>query len=275
MRKKLIYLTLAVSSLGLTACVAPDTKTMTESGQEIRLSPEQSLQAYTWHLTQIVRPDGQTEPAWHSDDPAYDQPLNLSFSDHTVAIQGLCNVMNAGYSLHNSQIHFNQAAGTMKMCADPELMRYERQVAQLLPTATTWSLAAAAQGAQNTQKAAPVLTLHFDNGDVWRLAGEQTYKNKYGSKPERVFLEVAAKTEICPQSGQSCLRVRPVHYDAQGLQIGHGEWALFPPTLIEGYTHEPGISNIVRTERYQVKDMTDQQKHEIYVLDMVVQSTQE
>lgn len=265
MKRKLTYLAAALTLTGLAACSAPSTKVMTDSGEKITLSPEQTLQAFHWNLINTVKADGTSEPAWSAKDSS---PIRLTFLDNLVAVQGLCNNLNAGYQLNNSAINFSQGAATMRMCNDQELMQYEREVAQLLPTATRWSLAAADQSQRDAP--APVLTIHFENGDAWRLSGKQTNETKYGSAAETVFLEVAPQTEVCPQSGNNCLKVRQVIYDANAIQTGVGEWVLFQPNSIEGFNHQPGIATIIRTKRYTVKNPSATAADQAYVLDMVV-----
>nr|WP_149026091.1 hypothetical protein [Paenalcaligenes hominis] len=76
-------------------------------------------------------------------------------------------------------------------------MQYEQEVARLLPTASTWSLATTDQTAQDAP--APVLSLHFDNGQIWSFAGKQTNEAKYGGQAEMVFLEVSPTPRCAPK----------------------------------------------------------------------------
>lgn len=271
MKRKLAYLTAVLATAGLAACSAPSTTTMTDSGQKVKMSAEQTLQAYHWNLVSTITPDGNTAPAWISSDPQFNQPLALNFIDDRVVIENLCNPLNASYAITERDIDFSQVASAMRMCSDSELMQYEQQVGQLLPTATDWSLASADQTQANAP--APILTLHFENGEKWRLSGKQTNETKYGSPAETVFLEVAPQTEVCPQSGNNCLKVRSVNYDANGMKTGVGEWVLFQPNAIEGYHHEPGVSQVIRTHRYQIKNAPAGSANHAYEFDMLVESS--
>ncbi|GGE63187.1 META domain-containing protein [Paenalcaligenes hominis] len=266
MKRKLTFLTAAFATAGLAACSAPSTTVMTDSGKKVTLSPAETIQAYHWDLVNVVEPDGASKNVGKT----LDHPLTLTFLDDVVALQNLCNNLNASYNLQENSIAFSQVVGTMKMCNDPELMQYEQEVARLLPTASTWSLATTDQTAQDAP--APVLSLHFDNGQIWSFAGKQTNEAKYGGQAEMVFLEVSPTPEMCPQSGNMCLKVRPVHYDQNGVATGTGDWILFQPNAIEGYEHVNGVGTIVRTKRYAIPNAPAGSATDAYVLDMVVQS---
>lgn len=268
MKHKLIYLTAIVATAGLTAC-STSSNSISDTEKQAVHSTEQTLQAYHWDLVSTIDSKGDTTPAWISNDPDFNQPLSLSFTADRVAIQNLCNPLMAGYAVTERDIDFSQVASGMRMCADQQLMQYEQQVGQLLPTATDWSLAIADQNQANAPD--PILTLHFENGESWRLKGEATAETKYGAPAEVVFLEVAPQPEVCPESGANCLKARYVNYDANGLKTGVGEWALFQPNAIEGYSHEPGVMSIVRVNRYPIKNAPADAAQYAYELDMVVE----
>lgn len=271
MAHKLAYLTTILATAGLTACAAPSTTIMTQAGEKVSLNAEQTLQAFNWNLVNTVHADGHVSPAFSNQANAISRPFSLSFLEQGVSIQGLCNTMNAAYELQGQQIQFSQAMSTMKACPDEHLMAFEQQVGKQLPTATRWQLDTADQTLVNAP--APVLRIYFSNGEQWRLEGEATAETKYGIAPETVFLEVAAQTEICPTSQNDCLKVRSVQYDANGVKTGVGDWVLFQPNAIEGYTKEPNTSQIIRTKRYPIKNAPAGSATEAYILDMVVQST--
>ena len=68
-----------------------------------------------------------------------------------------------------------------------------------------------------------------------------------------------------------CLHVREIAYDDQGLKIGEGEWQFFYQE-IEGYTHEPGVRNVLRLDRFNVANPPADGSSIACVLDMVVES---
>jgi hypothetical protein len=90
-----------------------------------------------------------------------------------------------------------------------------------------------------------------------------------------LFLEVAAQTVPCqPGAGApaQCLQVRERRFDDKGLRIDPpGEWRAFYGS-IDGYTHTPGVRNVLRLKRYQRGTVPADASAYIYVLDLVVES---
>ena len=72
-----------------------------------------------------------------------------------------------------------------------------------------------------------------------------------------------------------CLQVRELRYDAQGRKSGDtGEFLHFYDS-IEGYTHQPGVRNVLRLQRYTRQNVPADASKYAYVLDMVVESANE
>ena len=108
-----------------------------------------------------------------------------------------------------------------------------------------------------------------------RFEGEATADTRYGGAGETVFLEVAAHDKPCPHgtmADATCLQVREVRYDVNGVRIGNaGAFEnLYQP--IEGYAHEPGVRNVLRVRRYRIANPPADAPDRAYVLDMVVES---
>ncbi|MGO3842174.1 MAG: DUF4377 domain-containing protein [Alcaligenes pakistanensis] len=263
---------LAISSLalmGLAACAAPNNSSST-AGSERHMDKETSLQAYHWRLFATTGKDGQPAPAIPG---IGGEQVTLNFSDKMMSVDNLCNTLGSGYTIKGPKITFTSPVSTMKMCADPELMRNEQAVGKLLPTATDWSMAKADSAPDNP---APVLTLSFSDGSKWRLKGEPTATTRYGSEPTRVFLEVAAQREACSHPlipNYQCLKVREIQYSDSGLKTQTGEWMYYYGD-IEGYTHTPGVRNVLRIDRYELKNVPADASSKADVLDMVVESEQ-
>jgi hypothetical protein len=69
-----------------------------------------------------------------------------------------------------------------------------------------------------------------------------------------------------------CLLVRERFFDEQGLAAGTpGQWQPLNQD-IEGYTHTPGIRNVVRVKRFTIKNPPADGPSTAYVLDLVVES---
>ena len=122
------------------------------------------------------------------------------------------------------------------------------------------------------------LTLVTTSGDVLTFRGEPTAGTRYGDSGERLFLEVAAQTKPCSHPlipDMQCLQVRELKYDDKGLKVGTpGAFGNFYDR-IEGYSHEPGIRNVLRVDRYTVKNPPADASKYAYVLDLVVESANE
>lgn len=268
--KSTFKLTIAsIALMGLAACAAPNNSS-SPANSEHHMDKETALQAYHWRLFATAGKDGQPAPAIAG---AGGEQVTLNFTDKMMSIDNLCNVLGSGYTLKGSSISFTSPVSTMKMCADPELMRNEQAVGKLLPTATTWSMSKADSAPNNP---APVLTLSFKDGTQWRLKGEPTATTRYGSEPTRVFLEVAAQREACSHPlmpNYQCLKVREIQYNDSGVKTHLGEWMYYYGD-IEGYTHTPGVRNVLRINRYELKNVPADASSKADVLDMVVESEQ-
>ena len=160
-------------------------------------------------------------------------------------------------------------ASTLMACTDSALMALDQEVGKRLEG--TLKLAA-------TQDDAARLTLTTATGDTLVFTGDPTAETRYGGPGERVFLEVAAETKPCSHPlipDKQCLQVREIQYDDKGLKVGTpGAFEHFYDS-IEGYTHEPGIRNVLRVDRYTVKNPPADASSSAYVLDMVVESANE
>ncbi len=194
-----------------------------------------------------------------------DHPFVLRFDGKRVSVSGGCNQMNGGWQLSPpSRLEIGRLAATMKAC-EPALMSADAALA-----------AALAQPLDARIEAGTTPTLHLTStaGLALTLTGQPTLRSLYGA-PTRIFLEVAPRTVAC-QSGAGaptqCLQVRERKYDQQGLRVGPpGEWRIFHGR-IEGYTHTPGVRNVLRIDRYQRKQVPADASKYVYALDMVVES---
>jgi hypothetical protein len=106
------------------------------------------------------------------------------------------------------------------------------------------------------------------------LKGQATPEALYGPAT-RIFLEVAAQTVACTNplnAATTCLQVRDRVFDQQGLAVlPHGAWRPLYET-VEGYTHKPGVRNVLRIKRFQRSPAPAGGSSLVYVLDLVVES---
>lgn len=193
-------------------------------------------------------------------------PLQLDFRDGRLAVGNTCNRMMGRYATSAGTLTVERLASTMMACVDPKLMALDREAGARLQGALAMGLVAGD---------APRLTLRNAAGDQLAFAGTPTPETLYGAPGERIFLEVAAQTAACSHPlipDMQCLQVRELKYDDKGLKVGDpGPFGNFYAT-IEGYTHEPGVRNVLRVDRYAIKDPPADAPSQAFVLDMVVES---
>jgi len=226
------------------------------------------LSAYHWDLAEARDASGAAQAQWAPPKTLRGAPLRLSFAEQRVSVSGLCNRLGAGYQAQGERLKISQVVGTMMACGDAGVMQYEQAVAQRLPQAASWRVA---QG-----PAGPTLTLGFSDGAQWTLAGTPTDETRYGSAGQTLFLEVAPQRVACSHPlipNMQCLQVREIQYDASGIKTRQGDWQAFYSD-IEGYTHQPGVRNVLRVKRYERANVPADASRYAYVLDMVVESEQ-
>lgn len=74
-----------------------------------------------------------------------------------------------------------------------------------------------------------------------------------------------------PAGAKACLQVRERRFDDKALAVGDpGPWQTFAEP-IEGYTHQPGVRNVLRIKRYDRGAAPGASRY-VYVLDQVVES---
>ena len=195
--------------------------------------------------------------------------MQLDFDKGRLAVSNTCNRMGGSYALAAGTLTVGRMASTMMACTDAKLMALDGEVGKRLEGALSLALVAGE---------VPRLTLGNAGGDRLVFAGTPTADTVYGGPGERVFLEVAAETKPCSHPlmpDMQCLQTREITYDDKGLKVGTpGAFGNFYDA-IEGYTHEPGVRNVLRLQRYTRKDVPADASKYAYVLDMVVESTNE
>ena len=221
------------------------------------------LGRYHWRLRDATDANGKRIDALFVQ---ADKPLQLDFADGRIAVANACNRMGGGYSLEGESLTVARMASTMMACTDPKLMALDGEIGKRLEGASKLTLLTGDT---------PTLTLANGAGDTLVFAGEPTAETRYGGPGERMFLEVAAHAKPCSHPlipDMQCLQVREVKYDDQGLKVGTpGEFGNFYDS-IDRYTHEDGVRNVLRVERYTIENPPADGSRYAYVLDMVVES---
>lgn len=257
--------------LALAACAkppqgepaTPPAATAPASATQPAAADTSALPAYHWRLAEAKDAKGQRIEALFV---SADRPLQLDFADGRVSVGNACNHMGGAYSVEGDKLKFDRLASTLMACTDSKLMALDGEIGKRLEGASAFALQTGD---------APTLTLTGGNGDTLTFKGEPTAETRYGGPGETVFLEVAAQTKACNHPlipDMQCLQVREIKYDAQGIKTGtDGEFQNFYEG-IEGYTHQPGIRNVLRVKRYTIKNPPADASSLAYELDMVVES---
>lgn len=220
------------------------------------------LQSHKWTLVTAFDSQGAADPGWQL---AGHAPLELVFAHGQLLVHGLCNMLGASYTQTNQHLIVSHPISTKRACADRDWMRLEERVDTRLPQLRRYQL----QPART-----PRLELLFADGSRWEMSGTPTAQTRYGSAAERIFLEVAPEKMTCSNGvarNAQCLRVREIHYDANGVKQSEGEWHAFY-SVIDGYTHTPGMRTVLRIDRFKRQNPPADTSAYAYVLDMVVES---
>ena len=192
-------------------------------------------------------------------------PFVLRFDGARVAVQGGCNLLSGSWRLSpQNRLTVGRVASTQKACEPP------------LMAADTAMAAALAAPLEARVEAGEPPTLHLVSAERQALSfsGRRTSKSLYGA-PTRIFLEVAAQRAACtpaPPPAGTCLQVRELRFDDKGLRVGEpGPWQAFHGEIV-GYTHQPGVSNVLRINRFKRPQPPADASAYVYELDLVVES---
>lgn len=218
------------------------------------------LPAYHWRLVEASAADGSRIDALF---PRADAPLQLDFADGHVGVSNACNRIGGSYTIDGDRLSVGNLVQTQMACTDAALMQSDHEIGRRLEG-----------GGTLRQDGETTLVLTTAAGETLRFAGEPTADTRYGGAGERVFLEVAAQRVPCHHPlmpDYRCLHVREIVYGDDGVKQSEGEWQ-FLYQDIEGYTHEPGMRNVLRLKRYAVANPPADGSSIAYVLDAVVES---
>jgi heat shock protein HslJ/uncharacterized lipoprotein NlpE involved in copper resistance len=219
------------------------------------------LQDHRWTLQTAIDADGKPLDALLV--PGH--PFVIHLDGERIGIQGGCNQLSGSWRLDpGNQLKVGPLASTMKACEAP-LMAADKAMSLLLAQ----PLQARLEPGQ-----APTLHLLSPGRQTLSFLGQRTPQSLYGA-PTRIFLEVAPQRVACTPTQMpptTCLQVRERQFDDQGLRVGEpGPWQTFYGD-IEGYKHQPGVSNVLRIDRFSRSQPTADASAYVYVLDLVVES---
>jgi heat shock protein HslJ len=222
----------------------------------------QILQDHQWSLKTATDSQSQAIAALF---PADARPYVFTFSASNLNFQGGCNTFGGGYQISaQGQLEAGQMQSTMMAC-EPALMQSDTALAALLAQPLQISVAWGAP---------PQLHLQTAAAETLALEGQVTPEAVYGPGT-LIFLEVDARQLPCrnPRNAQTtCLQVREISFDEQGLRTSMtGPWQPFYDD-IEGYTHTPGERNVLRVKRFDRGAVPGNAAPALYVLDLIIET---
>jgi heat shock protein HslJ len=192
-------------------------------------------------------------------------PFVMSFKGSGLSVRGGCNSLNGRWRLSPQNALQVSGTASTQMACEPALMNADAALAKAL---------AEPLQARVEPGAVPVLKLVTRAQQTLSFEGRRTLTSQLGA-PTRVFLEVAAQRVPCTPAlmpPTTCLQVRELRFDDQGLRADPpGPWQAFY-SEIQGYTHVPGTSNVLRINRYTRQQPPADASRYVYELDLVVES---
>lgn len=275
---KTLFITMVTGSLLLTGCQKTDSltsqSTAAQSNTMINTENKLILNAATladYHWQLLSAKDKQGEPL--SALEAIKDQVRLKFylqqSTQYASFTVGCNSMSGNFTISNQQLKIGDVMSTEMYCED--LDPAERLMAQLMPGNSKLKLSV-----ENPSKSAltqPLLTQEFATGETLVWQGTATAEAKYQQQPDLVFWEVNHQLQDCPNPNQkTCLKVRPVYYDEQGIKKGVGDWDIFVDN-IEGYNHDSSVDTVLRLKRFTVDPVEVKGKQFVYVFDRIIESS--
>lgn len=272
---------LLASSLALTACnntstsndandttvenaaINPDAQLM-PAAQTLSAEEKMSAKLARYRWTLVTATDVDTQPITSLMDINDQVVLNFNKyqGQNIISYSVGCNTVNAVYQLQDNILMTEDGMGTKMLCND--LNTAENELNELMQGESQLSLS----------NEMPLILTQITSDKtalVWR--GRMTAQAKYNSRGETIFWAVDASTKPCPnEPAQSCLQVKPITYDDQGIKIDEGEWTVFKGS-IDGYEHNPDHDEVLRLQRYKIEADDDSDVEYAYVLDIVIESS--
>jgi len=275
---KTLFITMVTGSLLLTGCqkidsltsqsTAAQSNTMINTENKLILNTA-TLADYHWQLLSAKDKQGEPLSALEAIKDQVRLKFYLQQSTQYASFTVGCNSMSGNFTISNQQLKIGDVMSTEMYCED--LDPAERLMAQLMPGNSKLKLSVENPSKSTTTQ--PLLTQEFATGETLVWQGTATAEAKYQQQPDLVFWEVNHQLQDCPNPDQkTCLKVRPVYYDEQGIKKGVGDWDIFVDN-IEGYNHDSSVDTVLRLKRFTVDPVEVKGKQFVYVFDRIVESS--
>lgn len=275
---KTLFITMVTGSLLLTGCqkidsltsqsTAAQSNTMINTENKLILNTA-TLADYHWQLLSAKDKQGEPLSALEAIKDQVRLKFYLQQSTQYASFTVGCNSMSGNFTISNQQLKIGDVMSTEMYCED--LDPAERLMAQLMPGNSKLKLSVENSSKSTTTQL--LLTQEFATGETLVWQGTATAEAKYQQQPDLVFWEVNHQLQDCPNPNQkTCLKVRPVYYDEQGIKKGVGDWDIFVDN-IEGYNHDSSVDTVLRLKRFTVDPVEVKGKQFVYVFDRIVESS--
>lgn len=275
---KTLFITMVTGSLLLTGCqktdsltsqsTAAQSNTMINTENKLILNTA-TLADYHWQLLSAKDKQGEPLSALEAIKDQVRLKFYLQQSTQYASFTVGCNSMSGNFTISNQQLKISDVMSTEMYCED--LDPAERLMAQLMPGNSKLKLSV--EKSNKSAPTQPLLTQEFATGETLVWQGTATAEAKYQQQPDPVFWEVNHQLQDCPNPDQkTCLKVRPVYYDEQGIKKGVGDWDIFVDN-IEGYNHDSSVDTVLRLKRFTVDPVEVKGKQFVYVFDRIVESS--
>lgn len=275
---KTLFITMVTGSLLLTGCqkidsltsqsTAAQSNTMINTENKLILNTA-TLADYHWQLLSAKDKQGEPLSALEAIKDQVRLKFYLQQSTQYASFTVGCNSMSGNFTISNQQLKIGDVVSTEMYCED--LDPAERLMAQLMPGNSKLKLSV--EKSNKSALTQPLLTQEFATGETLVWQGTATAEAKYQQQPDLVFWEVNHQLQDCPNPDQkTCLKVRPVYYDEQGIKKGVGDWDIFVDN-IEGYNHDSSVDTVLRLKRFTVDPVEVKGKQFVYVFDRIVESS--
>lgn len=275
---KTLFITMVTGSLLLTGCqkidsltsqsTAAQSNTMINTENKLILNTA-TLADYHWQLLSAKDKQGEPLSALEAIKDQVRLKFYLQQSTQYASFTVGCNSMSGNFTISNQQLKIGDVMSTEMYCED--LDPAERLMAQLMPGNSKLKLSV--EKSNKSALTQPLLTQEFATGETLVWQGTATAEAKYQQQPDLVFWEVNHQLQDCPNPDQkTCLKVRPVYYDEQGIKKGVGDWDIFVDN-IEGYNHDSSVDTVLRLKRFTVDPVEVKGKQFVYVFDRIVESS--
>lgn len=229
-----------------------------------QMATSEQLTQYDWLLVAV----NMQGASMHRYAPLIEQKTGkLSFSDRHIYFNLGCNHNNQSYQLSNGVLKLNDdRVSTMASCQHlGEKLVNLNQLESKFGNQLDGSILQIKTDLIN--HTAMLLQQKGAKTFVWQ--GNMKYDVRFG-EPVRMFWEVSPNLNACVNEEKkeaSCLMVRNVVYDDQGIKIGVGAWRTFYG-VIHGFDHQKNLRQIIRLHAYN----STENKKVYYVYDAAVET---